>query len=108
MAYFLIQVTYTQEAWTAMINNPQNRRDAIEPVIEKLGGNIVGSWFSFGDYDGVAVLEMPDNVSAAAFAHASSASGAVKTFKTTPLMTNNEAMDFMTKAGQCGYQPPSE
>lgn len=108
MAYYLIQVTYTQEAWAAMVHNPQSRRDAIRPVIEKLGGSIVGSWFAFGDYDGVAILEMPDNVCAAAFAHACSASGAVKSFKTTPLMTNEEAIDFMTKAGQCGYQPPSE
>lgn len=108
MAYYLIQVSYTQEAWAAMVHNPQSRRDAIKPVIEKLGGSIVGSWFSFGDYDGVAILEMPDDVSAAAFSHACSAAGAVKAFKTTPLMTNEQAIDAMTKAAQSGYQPPKD
>ena len=106
MAYYLIQVTYTPEAWAAMMKNPQNRRSAIQPVIEKLGGSIEGSWFAFGDHDGVAIVNMPDNISIAAFAVASSSSGALKSFKTTPLMTNEEAMDAMTKAGACGYQPP--
>ncbi len=107
MAYYLIQVTYTPEAWATMMKNPQNRRHAIQPVIEKLGGSIEGSWFAFGDYDGVAILNMPDNVSITAFSIASSASGALKSFKTTPLMTNEDAMEAMTKAVTAGYKPPS-
>lgn len=107
MAYFLIQVTYTSEAWAAMVSKPQSRRDAIQPVIEKLGGTIVGSWFALGDYDGVAILQMPDNISAAAFSLAVSSSGTVKSFKTTPLMTTEEAIDAMKKAHDSGYQAPS-
>ncbi|NIB41551.1 GYD domain-containing protein [Pseudomaricurvus alkylphenolicus] len=108
MAHFLIQVTYTPEAWASMMHNPQSRRDAIQPVIENLGGSITGSWFALGEYDGVALLELPDNVSAAAFSLACSASGALKSFKTTPLITNEEAMDAMGKANASGYRPPSE
>lgn len=50
--------------------NPQNRIEAVRPVVEKLGGKIESAWFSFGDYDIVVISEMPDNVSAAAIAMA--------------------------------------
>ncbi len=107
MANFLVQAAYTREAWSAMVKNPQNRAQAIQPVIERLGGSIKGIWLSFGEYDTLAVVEMPDNVSAAAFSLAASAGGAVKALKTTPLMTVEEGMAAMKKAGEIGYKPPA-
>jgi hypothetical protein len=50
---------------------------------------------------------MPDNVSAAGVSIAAAAGGAVKAIKTTPLMTVQESMEAMRKAGQAGYRPPS-
>jgi hypothetical protein len=35
------------------------------------------------------------------------ASGAFKAFKTTPLLTTEEAMEAMKKANKLGYKPPS-
>ena len=106
MAYYLIQAAYTSEAWAAMVKNPQSRAAAIKPVIEKLGGSIKGHWWAFGEYDVVVILDMPDNVSATAFSLAVSASGAVRAFKTTPLMTPEEGTEAMQKAGKAGYKPP--
>ena len=65
MASYLLQVGYTPEAWAAMIRNPQDRSAAVKAPIEKLGGRIERFWMSFGDYDVVSVVEMPDSVSAA-------------------------------------------
>src|SRR5713101_6299026 len=84
MPHYLVQVAYTAEAWPAMVKKPQNRLDAVRPVIQKLGGKLESGWLAFSDYDIVAICEMPNNVSAAAFAMAASAGGAVKAFKTTP------------------------
>lgn len=107
MAYYLIQVAYTPEAWATQIKNPQNRIEAVRPVVEKLGGRFEGAWYAFGEYDVIAICNMPDNVSAAAFSLAASAGGAVKAFKTTPLMTTEEGIEAMKKAGAASYQPPS-
>jgi uncharacterized protein with GYD domain len=74
-------------------------------VIEKLGGKSVGSWLSFGDYDLVMVIEMPNNVTAAALALAAAAGGSCKTVKTTPLLSIREAMTALKKAGASGYKP---
>ncbi len=106
MAHYLVQAAYTADAWAAMVKSPQDRIEAIRPAVEGLGGKVVGGWFAFGKYDVVAVLEMPDNVSAAAFSLAASAGGAVKALKTTPLMTIEEGMAAMRKASGAGYRPP--
>jgi len=107
MAFYLVQVTYTPEAWAAMVKTPQNRMEsAVQPVAEKLGGKAIGCWLAFGEYDAIAVLELPNNVSAAAFSFVASAGGAIKAIKTTPLMTFEEGMQAMTKAGKTGYHAP--
>jgi len=106
MAYYLVQVAYTTEAWRTLIKFPQNRIEAVRPVIEGLGGSVENAWFTFGDCDIVWLIQMPDNVSVAAFSFAVSASGAVKTIKTTPLMTVDEAVQSMKKAAGVEYQPP--
>jgi uncharacterized protein with GYD domain len=107
MAYYLIQAAYTPEAWAAMAKTPQNRVEAVRPVAERLGGKLGNGWLAFGEYDIVAILQMPDNVSAAAFSIAASAGGAVKTIKTTPLMTTEEGIAAMKKASGAGYRAPS-
>lgn len=106
MAYYLLQAAYTAEAWANMTRNPQDREQAIRPVVERLGGRIQGFWWSFGEYDAILIAQMPDNVSAAAFSIAASASGALKATKTTPLISIEEGVQAMRKAAEAGYSPP--
>src|ERR1700691_2114205 len=105
MADYMLQISYSTAAYAALIKRPENRVEAVRKVIEKLGGKLGGFWFAFGDYDLVGMVEMPDNVSAAAFSMAVSAGGACKSVKTTPLLKVEEAMEAMKKAGACGYKP---
>jgi uncharacterized protein with GYD domain len=104
MAHFLVQVGYTSEAWAAMVKNPQGRSAAVAPAIEKLGGRMEHFWLSFGEYDVVGIVEMPNNVSAAAFAIAIGAGGSCRSFLTTPLLNFEEGIEAMKQAGTCGYK----
>ena len=106
MAHYLIEAGYTREAWKTLLKKPEDRMKAIRPVIEKLGGSLVGAWFAFGEHDLVIILEMPDNVAAAAFSLAAAAGGALRAIKTTPLMEINEGLGAMKRAAQAGYKPP--
>src|SRR3989441_8546862 len=106
MAYYLFQGAYTAEALAALIKKPQNRIETVSKSIEKLGGRVIGGWFCFGDYDVVLVSELPDNVSAAAFAVAASAGGALKANKTTPLFGPAETLQIFKTAAKAGYRPP--
>ena len=105
MPSYLVQVAYTSEATAAMMKRPQDRSSVVGKAIEKLGGTLKGAWLCFGDYDTVVVVDLPDNVSAAAFAMAISAGGSCKTVKTTPLMSVEEGQAAMKKAGGTGYKP---
>ena len=107
MAYYLLQVGYTPQAWATMVKNPQDRVSLVRPAVEKLGGKMDVGYLAFGDYDLVAICEFPDNVSAAAFSLAASAGGAVSAIKTTPLLTTTEGVAAMKKAGGTGYKPPT-
>jgi len=107
MAHYLLQVAYTPEAWATMIANPHDRLEMVRPVVEKLGGKIEHGWFAFGDYDIVSIIQMPTNVDAAAFSLAAAAGGAIKSIKTTPLLSTAEGVDAMKKAAACGYKAPT-
>jgi len=107
MAQYMFQVSFTSEAWAKMVREPQNREQAIKPTIEKLGGKLVGYWFAFGESDAVVIVQMPDNVTAAAASLAATAGGAVKSLRTTVLMSVDESMQAMRKAGAAGYRAPT-
>lgn len=101
----MIQGSYGTEGLAAIVNTPQNRIQAIKPAIEKIGGKLINAYFAFGDYDFVLLVEMPDNISAVGISMAFGAGGAIKSIKTTPLLSAEETMEAMKKASQAGYKP---
>ncbi len=107
MPRYMLEVAYTPEAWATMVKKPQDRIEAVRPAVRKLGGRIEAAYFAFGEHDLVAIVNMPDNVSVAAFSIAASAGGSIKAIKTTPLMTVREGMQAMRKAKRAAYVPPS-
>src|SRR5262245_17308950 len=102
MPHYLHQVAYSPEGWEALLKKPQDRIEAVRPAVEKLGGKIKTAYFTFGDYDVVLITEMPDNVSAAGIAIAFAGGGACKSVQTTPLLSVEEALEAIKKAGQSG------
>jgi uncharacterized protein with GYD domain len=106
MAVYALQTAYTSVGWAALLKDPQNRMEAVKPVVQRLGGGIVDGWLTFGEYDVLLICQMPDNVSATALSMAISAGGAVKAVKTTPLMTFEEGIEALKKAKVAEYAPP--
>ena len=107
MPQFLTQVCYTDQAWQTLVSNPQNRLEAIRPVVENLGGRVINAWFAFGDFDFVLITDLPNNVTAAALAIAAAAGGACKSIKTTPLLETAEGLEAIRKAATSGYRAPT-
>ena len=108
MPRYLVQASHSLEGMTALVANPMDRSEAIRRVVENLGGVLESFHYSFGEYDVVGIVEMPDNAAMAALSMAISAGGAVKALKTTPLLSVSEAMEAMAKAGSSAYRPPGE
>jgi len=106
MPLYLARFSYTTDAMKALVDRPQDRSVASREVAETLGGKLLGFWYAFGEFDGVYLMEAPDNASAAAVAMAVGASGALSEVETTVLLDMDEAQDAMRKAAAAAYQPP--
>jgi uncharacterized protein with GYD domain len=108
MPMYLTRFSYTPEAWSKMIQNPEDRRAAATQYIESVGGKLHGFWYAFGEYDGYNLWEAPDNVSMSAVALAIGAGGALSKVETTVLMTVEETLDALRKASSVRYHRPGE
>ena len=106
MPYFMLQAAFTPEAWAALIKNPSDVRARNRALVEALGGKLVDAWFAFGEYDVIMIVEFPDNVSAATAAVIANAGGSGKAVKTTPLLSVEESIAVMEKAGGLPYTRP--
>jgi uncharacterized protein with GYD domain len=105
MPHYLVQVAYNSSGVSELVKEPQDRIEKVRPAIENLGGSIECGYFAFGEYDVVVIAELPGNASAAAFALAVGAGGSVASYKTTVLLTPEEAVEAMSKAGGSSYRP---
>jgi uncharacterized protein with GYD domain len=108
MPLYMYQFAYASESWGAQVKNPQNRIETVgRSICEAAGGKFVGGWLCFGEYDAVLIADMPDMESMAAIALAVAAGGAVKSGKTTALMTGAQGVEALKKANVVGkkYRP---
>ena len=106
MPIYLSKFSYTPETWARMIQNPEDRRDAAKTYIESVGGKLHGFWYAFGAHDGYTLWEAPDDVSMSAVALAIGSGGALSSLETTVLMSVEDTLDALRKAGQIQYQAP--
>jgi uncharacterized protein with GYD domain len=106
MALYLTKFSYTPATWSRLIGNPEDRQKAAQSYIESVGGKLHGFWYAFGAHDGYTLWEAPDNVSMAAVALAITGGGALGSLETTVLLTVDETMDALRKAGQIRYRAP--
>ena len=107
MALYLVQFAYTAEALATMAKNPQDRSVPSRELIEQLGGRMIDFYFCFGEYDGIALYEAPDDTTATAISMAAVSPGHLKASHTTKLFTVEETMKAMRKAASLTLQGPT-
>ncbi len=108
MPAYLMRFSYTPDTWSRLIENPEDRRDAARAYLEQVGGSLQGFWYGFGEYDGYAIFETPDNVSASGVVLAIAAGGALSSVQTTVLMSVEETLEALAKSKSIGYRRPGE
>jgi uncharacterized protein with GYD domain len=105
MPQYLYQAAYTAESLAAQIRNPQDRIEAVRPAFEAIGGRILAGGYPFGEYDVCVIYEAPSDTAAASIALAVGAAGAVKSAKTTRLLSGQEWTDALRQAQSSQYRP---
>jgi len=106
MALSMVQFSYTTQAAQDLIKNPQDRSKGVKAMVEKLGGKMHGFYYTFGEFDGFAIIELPDNISSLAASFATSNPATISKLKTTVIITMEEAVQAMKKAQGLTIVPP--
>ena len=90
MAKYMVTGSYTAEGLKGVLKEGgSGRRRAVEEALKSMGGRLESFYFAFGDNDVVTIVDVPDNVTAAALAIGISSTGTVGT-KTTVLLSAEE------------------
>ena len=87
MPKYLIQASYTTEGIQGLVkDSASGRRADVQSAVKAVGGKVEAFYYAYGADDVVIILDLPDNVTAAAVGLTTSGSGAVRV-RTTPLLT---------------------
>jgi len=90
MAKYMIAGNYTGDGVKGLLKEGgSSRREAVDKLLASVGGKVESFYYALGDTDVYVVIDVPDNVTAAAIALTVGASGAVN-IRTTVLMTPEE------------------
>ena len=69
MTKFLVKASYTPEGAKGLLRaGGTARKEAVEKTVNDMGGKLLAFYFAFGEYDAYVIVELPDNVTAAALA----------------------------------------
>ncbi len=102
--------SYTSETWARLISHPEDRVTAARRVAESAGGTLESIYWMLGDRDGLAIVDAPDSVSAAAISLAVTSSGAFKHNETRELLTQDQLAGALSRARELGaaFHPPGQ
>ena len=78
MPTYVMLMKWTEQGAKDARNAP-NRQEPGHAALEQAGGRMIGSWWTQGAYDAVAVVELPDDETASAAALALGIQGNVRT-----------------------------
>jgi uncharacterized protein with GYD domain len=104
MPKYLYTFDYSATGTQGLLKDGGSKREqAVSAAAKAAGGKLESFYFAFGAADAVVIVDLPDNVSAAALSLAVSSAGA-GSIRTTALLTPKE-IDAATKM-KSGYRPP--
>ena len=104
MPKYLWNVSYTREGAAGLLaDGGTKRREAIEKMVESVGGRVEALYYAFGSSDLIVIGELPDQVAAAALSLTTAIGGAADS-STTVLLTAEE-LDEATRR-HVDYQLP--
>lgn len=104
MAKYMMKATYTIEGTKGLIKDGGSaRRAAVQKAVEGLGGRLECFYFTLGEPDAFAIMDVPDAVSIVAMSLAVNATGGAHV-STTALLTPEQIDEAAKKS--VGYRPP--
>jgi uncharacterized protein with GYD domain len=106
MPKYMIEATYTTQGLQGLArDSASGRRHDVQEAVKAAGGRVEAFYYAFGNNDVVIIVDLPNNVAAAAVSLDSSGTGAVRV-RTTPLLTVEEVDQALEI--QTNYRAPGK
>jgi len=106
MAKYMALFNLSSDAIRRFVAHPSDRAAIVRGLVEDHHGSLECYYWMFGQYDGMAVFEMPDARTKAAMSLAITSSGAFTHFETHELIEANDLIAIAERARDIAYQPP--
>jgi len=106
VAKYLALFNFGSEAIRRFVASPSDRTAVVKELVHSVGGKLECYYWMFGQYDGMAVFEMPDAETTAATILAIVSSGAFTRFETHELIAVSDLTSIAKRARGIAYQPP--
>ncbi len=108
MAHYLIEVGYTSQSWSTQIDKQGNAVERITPALNACGATLQCFYYAFGEVDVIAIADFPSPEDAVAFSLTVGSTGALRLFRTTPLLSVEQGIDALGRAAEIRkvYAPP--
>ena len=105
MPIFVTQGRYTREYLRSGLAKPEDRHAAIARICQEAGGRLLNLYFTLGQYDFLAISEMPDAMTASLLPLAAAGGGGIENTVTTQAFTTAESKEMLERAGKIAYKP---
>ena len=107
MPLYCLQGKYTKDSLKAIIENKQNREDAVRTITESAGGKLLGFYGVQGEnYHFMVIVNMPSLQSYMSIFMKVMLSGALEDLKTINLYTSEDVIAAATILDKTEYSAP--
>ena len=108
MPLFITYGSYSQSGVKGLLENPSDRSQAIQGMLDKVGAKLVALYMTTGSNDFVLVSEAEDGSDTVALGMVTAASGSISKMETVRAWTSAEFVDIAKKAASLtgSYTPP--
>jgi len=105
---YMIQATPTPQNVAALLQNPEDRTEAVRRVLEAAGCKLEQYYNSFAEGTTFVVADIPDEANLDALMATFFAGGGVTSIRATPIKTASESVDVYQRAASLAYRPPGK
>ena len=106
MAKYMVLFTFKGETLKAFMKKPSDRATVVSEAAQSVGGRLDAYYWMLGQYDGCAILDLPDSAAAARLALSVASTGAFTHLETHELFSSEDVLELVSSSQSVEYSAP--
>ena len=108
MTRYLVLFTFKGETLKSFMKRPSDRAAVVDEAAQSVGGRLESYYWMLGQYDGLAILDLPDSAAAARLALTVGSTGAFTHLETHELFSADQVLQLLKGAQDVEYAAPGQ